>query len=339
MIAQLDSFILKKRPRAFFNRLLVYAFFEGRPLTTSGRWINTIVFAVLRVCKSTYVKGREVKTPLFIVGTGRSGTTILGRVLGVHNDVAFLNEPKAIWYLANEKDDLVGSYSSREAVYRLGLGRNFDMEKTLKSVYGAILSITNSKYIVDKYPELIFRTNTVTTIFPDCIFLAIVRCGVDTCLSVENWSETKSHVHTAGRDSWWGRNDRKWNILLSELVPEHNDLLVHLEFLKYSATDVDRAAIEWIVTMREIHRVMHTQMNILIIKHECMCNDPVSTFSKVIKFCGLPADDVLRSYANEVIGRANTRGDIRLFAGLVEPFISTLCAMGYADSAKRVHSR
>ena len=55
--------------------------------------------------------------PIFIVGTGRSGTTILGKILSVHKQVAFLNEPKALWFFANKEDDLIGSYSKSKGRY------------------------------------------------------------------------------------------------------------------------------------------------------------------------------------------------------------------------------
>src|SRR5690606_40375856 len=49
---------------------------EGRPLTTRGRWINPLVFGLYRMAQRLPL-GRPVREPAFILGMGRSGTTIL----------------------------------------------------------------------------------------------------------------------------------------------------------------------------------------------------------------------------------------------------------------------
>ena len=49
MIAQLNSHYIKTRPTKALTRLVSYAFFEGRPATTKGRWINPLVFSFLKV--------------------------------------------------------------------------------------------------------------------------------------------------------------------------------------------------------------------------------------------------------------------------------------------------
>ena len=43
MIPQIDRRYVKERPTKLFSRLVSYALFEGRPLTTKGRWINPLV--------------------------------------------------------------------------------------------------------------------------------------------------------------------------------------------------------------------------------------------------------------------------------------------------------
>ena len=96
MVAQIDSNFIRLSWKKAYTRYLSYAFYEGRPLTTKGRWINPLIFFLYRVQQySPFV--RKVKQPIFILGTGRSGTTILGVTLAMHRAVGFLNEPKALW--------------------------------------------------------------------------------------------------------------------------------------------------------------------------------------------------------------------------------------------------
>ena len=119
MVAQLDRTYLRYRPSRVWARLVSYALFEGRPLTTKGQWFNPIVFGLAKVLRRL-PPIVEVREPLYVVGTGRSGTTILGIILSMHPDVGFLNEPKALWAGLHDEEDLIGSYNDNKANYRLG---------------------------------------------------------------------------------------------------------------------------------------------------------------------------------------------------------------------------
>ena len=118
MLAQLDWAYIRARPGKAVSRLLGYAFFEGRPYTARGRWINPLVRLHLRLLGWLPCL-KAVKQPVFIVGMGRSGSTILGRLLSLHPEVGFLNEPKMIWHRLLPEGDVVGNYSSGPATYRI----------------------------------------------------------------------------------------------------------------------------------------------------------------------------------------------------------------------------
>ena len=145
MVAQIDYLYLKTRPSKVIPRLLSYALFEGRPVTTKGQWINPLVSNLFSVAKNL-PQLKKVEKPIFIIGTGRSGTTILGVVLSMHKDVGFLNEPKALWHKIYSQEDLVGSYSRGIAKYRL---REEDVTDevyyTAHRLFGTYLTAVTSK--------------------------------------------------------------------------------------------------------------------------------------------------------------------------------------------------
>lgn len=118
MVAQLNLQMLRNSPSSTIGRMINYAFIEGRPLTTKGRWINPIVFAGYKIAQRLPLL-RTVNSPIFIVGNGRSGTTLLGRLFALHQNVSFLNEPKALWHFAHGAEDLIGSYSDAAASVRI----------------------------------------------------------------------------------------------------------------------------------------------------------------------------------------------------------------------------
>ena len=47
-----------------------------------------------------------INRPVFIIGCGRSGTTIFGTVLSKHQDVAYLNEHRRLWFSAYPETDI-----------------------------------------------------------------------------------------------------------------------------------------------------------------------------------------------------------------------------------------
>ena len=217
MIAQIDPLYIKTRPTKVLTRLMSYALFEGRPVTTKGRWINPLVFSLLKRFAANNNRYESVEKPIFILGTGRSGTTILGIVLSMHREIGYLNEPKAMWHLIHPHEDIIGNYSQADAKYRLTAEDATDeMCQRASQMFGAYLTATRSKRLVDKYPELIFRVDFVRALFPDARFIFLVRNGWDTCHSIATWSKRLGAQINSEKHDWWGVDDRKWRLLVEQ---------------------------------------------------------------------------------------------------------------------------
>lgn len=339
MAAQIDKHMMLLRPFKALGRLLCWALVEGRPLTTKGRWINPVVFGVYHLAQ-IFPSSARAHHPVYVVGTGRSGTTILGKILSVHKDVVFLNEPKALWHYAYHDEDIIGSYSKTPGRVRLNFADGGDAtKKKLTRVYGIILRLLRSKKIVDKYPEIIFRIDFVLSLIPMARFVAITRDGVDTCASVTAWSEKYQTFADGLRSDWWGANDRKWNTLVAELIAEHRDLVdIHDDLLR-TVDHRDRAAVEWIVSMREIRSVTAKHPSVTTISYEALCANTNEIIDQVLQHCDLGPDHKVSEYAQHALHVAPTYSDIELMPELVQPFKNTLVEMGYSGSVDRVHSR
>jgi len=330
MIAQLDSLYLKLRPWKLWARLVSYGLFEGRPLTTRGRWINPLVFAHFAVEKFLPQLGC-VEKPVFILGTGRSGTTVLGIVLSMHREVGFLNEPKALWHSAFANEDLIGSYSLGLANYRLDTcDVTTKVKRNMHRLYGAYLAVTGSKRVVDKYPELIFRIEFVQEIFSDAKFIFLVRNGWDTCSSIQNWSRrlgvsTESETH-----DWWGVNKRKWNLLLDQVVSKDNAFESIIQEIRGISDHQDMAAVEWIVTMREgLRLIRENQENVLMLKYEDLVASPESKMTELFYFCGLPVDSVCVEYAAKTLAPVANAKAFTMHPCIVTLFNQTMSELGY----------
>jgi hypothetical protein len=309
-----------------------YALFEGRPLTTRGQWINSLVFTHFAIEKRLPAM-KKVEKPVFILGTGRSGTTILGIVLSMHREVGFLNEPKALWHSICQDEDLIGSYSRGAATYRLERNdATEEMRQAAKRLYGAYLRATFSGRVVDKYPELIFRVPFVKEIFPDAKFLFLVRNGWDTCHSIEGWSNRLGQEVSEEIHDWWGVDNRKWHLLVEQLVPEHADLAPYADEMKNWTSQTDMAAVEWIVTMREGLKLLERHPDDIVrVNYESMCVSPREELAKIVSATGLAQkDEKFYQYAEETLQVVNPKAPFALHQGIQDAFHETMEQLGYA---------
>ena len=55
-------------------------------------------------------KKRNAFQPVFLIGCGRSGTTILGTTIGKHESITYLNERRDLWHQAYPEFDICENY-------------------------------------------------------------------------------------------------------------------------------------------------------------------------------------------------------------------------------------
>ncbi len=330
MVAQVDLTYVKMRPTKLVSRLVSYALFEGRPLTTRGRWINPMLFAHFSLEKRL-LQMKRVEKPVFILGTGRSGTTILGVILSMHRDVGFLNEPKALWHAIYPNEDVIGSYSRDEAQYWLNASdADVATKRNAHRLFGAYLASVFSRRVVDKYPELIFRVPFVKAIFPDAKFIFLVRNGWDTCSSINEWSSRLGVQQNDDQHDWWGLNRRKWNLLVEQVVPMHEDLSEHAACMHKWTNQVDMAAVEWIVSMREGLKLESKYPDdMLRVSYEALCYHPRQIAKQITEFAELDDDDVFMRYVEAVLRSTKSKSPFPINVAIEKPFIETMRLLEY----------
>jgi hypothetical protein len=300
MVAQIDRDYMSHGARRTARRLASYGLFEGRPVTTQGQWFNPVVFAWLRTL--ALIDGvPAVDRPIFITGLGRSGTTILGLLLSLHREVGFLNEPKALWHVVDSRQDVNGNYGGAAPRYRLQASdANPAIAQRAHRLFGRYLMCVGAQRLVDKYPELIFRIPYVRQIFPQARIVFIHRNGVDACQSIVNWSERLGRESKGELEDWWGRNDYKWLVLWHELIAAdpYYEKVAHLD--PASIDHANRAALEWVVTMREGLRHCRSATHAVIrIGYEDLLQRPDEELGRVLLACQLSPDTAVLGYAHK----------------------------------------
>ena len=330
MIAQLDADYLEASPWKGVTRVLSWLAFEGRPVTTRGRWINPLVFRFLDLARRLPA-GRDLEPPILIVGTGRSGTTILGKVLSLHPEVGFLNEPKALWHAAYPAEDVIGNYTRGAARYRLEAeDAGEETADAVRRMYGTYLSLVRASRVLDKFPEMIFRVPFVRRIFPGATFLFLVRDGWDTVRSIDRWSdrlgdETGEHTH-----DWWGVDDRKWRLLVRDVVAEDPSLREDIEVIEGLDDHRDRAAVEWIVTMREGMKWLRRLPGAFhLLRYEDLVREPRDALSDLLAACGLSQSETVLRYAEGRLRSRPHKPPCDLHPAVAGAFRETMHEMGY----------
>ncbi|MFV2001840.1 MAG: sulfotransferase, partial [Paracoccaceae bacterium] len=306
--------------------------FEGRPLTTRALWLNPLVFLAYRIWAQLPMRQRAQR-PVFILGMGRSGTTVLGRILALHRDVGYLNEPKALWQAALGNDDLIGSYSKKPGRYRMNGGDlNAAKKRRLHRFYRVFLWLTRSRRIVDKYPELMFRDGLIDAAFPQARKVLLLRNGADTIRSVHAWSQNHSRNHDRRScDDWWGRDRRKWHLLVDQLVAPDPYFAGALRQIRALSRQMDMAAVEWIVTMREAARLLEQQTaGLMVVRYEDLVAHPRRTLGEILRFCDLATDEVMLRFGANVLQPRPSGALPDLDAAIAPLFADTMRALGYA---------
>ena len=328
MVAQIDRRFIQARPAKLWPRILAYALFEGRPLTTRGRWINPLVLAGHRLWPVLPLSPAP-DDPVFILGLGRTGTTVLGTILALHRDVGYLNEPKALWHSALGDDDLIGSYSRVPGRYRMNAADATARRcRRLRRSYAAYLRLSGCRRVVDKYPELLFRTGMIDAAFPKARKLLLIRNGLDTLQSIDTWS--RNHRRTRAQTvDWWGRNRRKWRLLVDELIAPDAFFSEALPAIRSLSRQTDMAAIEWIATMREALRLRDRGDDVLFIRYEDLTAHPRPVLREILAHCALPDDEKMLRYAEKILRPRAPHGTVKLHPKIAPLFRETMSTLGY----------
>jgi hypothetical protein len=330
MIAQLDALYIRSRPKKAIVRLISYLAFEGRPLTTRGRWINPLVFANMRRLAGKPQK-HAVTAPIFVIGTGRSGTTVCGITLSMHRDIGFLNEPKALWHTVIPDEDIVGNYTDQPGRYQLSASDASDgVSETVHRLYSGYRGLTGCKRILDKYPEMVFRIPFLRQLFPDAKFILLVRNPDATAGSIKAWS-TRHGSRVDGRKSdWWGRDDRKWRCLVDEVAASDPEFSGKTGELRELGNERDRAGLEWLLSMRAgLQAEASPKKDVIRVRYEDFVDDPGQTLSRLFEFCDLDFDDICVAYAGSKLGQPHEYPS-EPFHGLIDKSIRSMCKqLGY----------
>jgi hypothetical protein len=239
----------------------------------------------------------------FIVGCGRSGTSLIGSLLAQHPQTVYLYEPYHYWAAIDPKNDAIHLFDRISAdmfrtssdgaeVARRRFGRLF-----LRHLAGS------RKLLVEKTPYNALRLAYLQALAPGARVLHIIRDGVDVVRSI-NRIATQNQYKIAGKpnwNQWWGDESYRWKALARDgtaagyFVEEIERLQSHRE----------RAAYEWLVSLHEVDRQRSALGDRLFeLTYDQLARRPRATLIAMCRFLHIEPDASWIEHAARRIRRA-----------------------------------
>jgi len=128
----------------------------------------------------------SAKPFVFIVGSPRSGTTLLGEILDLHPDIGQWYEPYFVWrkFFRDAEDD---QRTASEAAPKV--------KQYIKNSFVEYRRKIGHSIVVDKSPGNSLTIPFILEIFPDAHFIHVLRDGRDVTLSInKEWKKRQGIV-------------------------------------------------------------------------------------------------------------------------------------------------
>ena len=241
-----------------------------------------------------------IKSPVFILGCGRSGTTILGNLLAQHPSVTYLHEPRALWTSAYPETDIW----TERAVARHGklvfTESDVNPRKTraLRKLFALEVRKSRRPILVEKLPINNFRLPFIRGMFPDCRFIHIWRNGLEVARSIEAMS-------IQGR--WFRPDQYRWNMLAehAQSMPE----TAHAPALCQSY--YEKGLLEWRVSTEAVTSFLGRlpKDNWLEVPYSAFVADRLGTSERLTEFLRLTPEQTLRDFTQQNVRRCSESRD------------------------------
>jgi hypothetical protein len=148
-----------------------------------------------------------VSKPVFILGCGRSGTTIFGTALSKHKSITYLNEPRHLWFAAYPETDIWTARAAKRQGKLALTAEDANQQKSdkLRRLFRFETILANRPLLVEKLPINSFRLSFIEEVFPDARFIHIHRNAMEVARSIATQCDS---------GLWFASHVYKWNELV-----------------------------------------------------------------------------------------------------------------------------
>ncbi len=173
------------------------------------------------------ISNNQSKTPVFIVGMPRSGTSLIEQILSSHSEVCgagelpyigkiseqSFTENKSLQYPDNIKYLTPKKLDQLSDIYLKKLKRHGD----------------GSNYITDKMPHNFLYIGFIRKLFPECKIIHCLRNPLDVCLSIYFHNFNQNHPYSDNLNNL-GHYYNQYRSLMEFWHNQYNDLIVDISY-------------------------------------------------------------------------------------------------------------
>lgn len=235
------------------------------------------------------VPPKRFRAPAFIVGCGRSGTTLVSQILGRHPHILSLNEPRDRWFAIDPRTDEIGLYTNKG---KLDLGAADVTEHAWKArrLIGRPIGTRDLPQVVEKSPSNVFRLAWLQALYPGCRIINIVRDGRDVVRSILSIAHQNIYriAPAKGRNQWWGLHHCKRDLVI-ERAAQAGFPLRSLMSLDGESLDATAAALEWVMSIDAVQAFTahHERAHIIEVHYESLISDLRTEVIRILNFLQL----------------------------------------------------
>ena len=254
---------------------------------TSKDHIENLVFFLHRNAR------KKPFNPVFIIGCGRSGTSILGTTLFQHPDIHYLEEPFFIYNRIFPEMEIYFKPNDESIIPKL-FYNSIDFEEVkannLKYAFHRKLVFKNKKVLVEKMPLNVFRLEWLYKIFPTARFIYIHRNGLEVAASMLRRGP-----------SWFGRKGLKWELLKTYAL--ENEKIKNI--VPEVKSNFEKGLLEWRISMELTTRFFNRldDQKYHTITYQQFMDHPVEEINRILEFMDLPKNKKLDNYILKTIKR------------------------------------
>jgi len=272
-----------------------------------------------------------IRTPpmAFVTGCGRSGTTVLGSLLSAIPGVTYLFEPFYLWAAVDDRTDVAGIYAPNADAHCLL--RAEDVASSVSDNFTRVFmprAGRSSRLLLEKTPMNCMRLAYIDKLVPTARYIHILRHGVDVAESIGRMASRRQLRYGSQLyNSWWGLNDRKWEILARDAIAQG----YFPTTVRAIKDHVARGACEWVMSLEEVRRSQpKLQGRFLELRYESLVGTPEDELRRLVGFLALPAsDDWIANAASTLQPRGTADKTIRLPEAVAGPFKGWIEKLGY----------
>jgi Sulfotransferase family len=253
----------------------------------------------------------QLRNPLFIIGTARSGTSLLARLVGRHPEIANWSEANEVWdptgYPAppHKAPDWVDPYRFNDRWWADTQSRL----KEIPAVFGVFQTLRRKPYFLNKSPFNTFRIPHILQLFPAARFISIQRHG----LAVVSSRLNKESGFIQGMPYHFPPDETRYDFETAALC--------FARLWQFSVQEVQE---------QDTRLNLSRQGKLLPLTYEQLCHDSAATLAQVQQFIGLQTPFILDEPITNQNDKWRQTFDLNMAQRLVQAMQPTFSELGYS---------